>query len=1178
MGRRALGRIRGRRRRAVLSVEPLESRRVLAAAVSGAVVPFPAGSLPGTQVGSLPAGYETSGLAWHDGLGRLLAVDDGGVLSSMDATGGNQVHWAIGGDLEGVCVADPRSHFAYVGVEHPDAILEVDLRSGSVTRRFDLTPWLSGPDNQGLEALAFIPDAANPEGGVFLAGLQSDGLAYAFELPIASSRVSTTASFLRSFPVAPGLTDIADMSFDPATGVLYSVFDAADRLVATDASGTLLGQWDLPGTEQEGILYRSGALYVSEDFGGVVPGVVIRYDHFLPPLSPPTPQYTVNQPPRLQPGDAPLPGYPGSDLDRVDVLWQTVPAGTGTEDAFSVEVRLSGGEWRPVAVGTPIETGLGGRLVWSASIPGLAWNTAYEYRVRHLRAGEVVAEYASGFRTRLRSGDPSSFSFVAYGDSATASAAGFRAVQRRINQSDAAFAVLLGDNAYSTGSHADYDARFDPTASPEATAWTSSRIDYVGFGNHDVATSGGLPTEQNYSVPIPVKGVTAPAAPPVDERPEHNYSWDYGSVHFVAFDSNTLVDPLRLDGVLNWVVADLAASTARWKIVIAHHPVAGVPDKPQAASDDYYQQVVGRLKPAGVDLLMTGHSHTYARSYPLTGQVQGVATFADQASSGRFIAGQGLIQLVSGVGGAEIRAGGFTAFPFVAAGFSGSTPVAARCGFSRIDVSADRLVVKYVAADDGGVIDTFTIEKEASQTVSFQQGVGGYTGTVDTFVHQYWPTAGFGTVPSLKVDTDNPTGTAHATQALLQFQNLFGPQPGRIPLNATIRSATLQLSVTNGGNAIDLHRMATAWSPAATWRSLGNGIQADGAEAMAFADASTGSVFTGTLSVDVLASVRAWQARPGENFGWGLLPTGADGVDFLSAEGAVAPRLVVTFVPGAAPVATLPQFYVVDGTTARVDRLATSGAQLGLVESPVALARPRGIAASPDGSRLWVLGAGGTVSVYDAGMRRLGAWTAAGLVRPTGIAIVGRDIWMTDAGRGRVVVFPNAVPRLSGAQVASRSFALAAPNASAQDLATDGRTVWVVDAGAVARVFVYRADSGAVAGAWALAMANRAPTGITIDPTGRNTAIWVVDAATKRVYAYAGGRALRSGRGLSTSVFALSASIRDPQGITDPPVSTSKRRPSHPASGWPRVVVSPPKSPPRNGAEPDRREPTANTP
>lgn len=858
------------------------------------------------------------------------------------------------------------------------------------------------------------------------------------------------------------------------------------------------------------------------------------------PLAVEPPQYEVRHVPRLQLGDAALAGFAGGDLDRVDVLWQTVPAGVGTADSFTVEYRAAGGEWQPAVIGVPLDTGVESRVVWSASIPGLAWNSDYEYRVRHLRSGGLIGEYASGFHTRLPAGDATPFSFVAYGDSAAGAATDFRSVQARINQSDAAFAVLLGDNAYAAGTHAEHDARFDAARNPEATAWTASHLDYVTFGNHDVATAAGLPTEQDYSTPVPVAGVTSNVAPPASERPEHNYSWDHGSVHFVTFDSNALADAERLDGLLDWVTADLTASTATWKIAVAHHPVAGVPDKPQSPADVYYRQVVARLRAAGVDLLMTGHSHTYARTFPLTGQLGGVATFVEQASADRFVAGQGLVQLVCGVGGVEIRTGGFDGFPFVAAGFSGSTPTAARPGFSRIDVSSDRLAVSYVAADDGSVIDTFAIEKHATTTASFRQGVGGFTGTIDTSLRQSAPITSFAAATSLKVDADNPTDTMQAAQGLLRFRNLFGSQPGRIPLNATILSATLELDVTNGGDAFDLHRMLVPWSARSTWKSRGNGIQADGVEASAFADASTGGIRTGTASFDVSASLRQWQTRPATNYGWALLPTGTDGIDFLSAESVSPPRLTVTYSMSAPAAASPARFHVVDGTSAAVARLATGGVHLGMAPLPATAAAPRGIAASPDGSRLWVIGAGGDVSVHDAEMRRLGGWKATGLVNPTGIAVAGRDIWVSDAGSGRIVVFGDAVPRLSGSQSESRSFGLAAENANPQDLATNGRAVWVVDAADTDRVFVYRATTGAAIGSWSLASVNAAPTGITIDPTGRSMSIWVVDATRHRVYGYARGRTLRSGRGVASSSFALVADLADPQGIADPPARSDR--------------------------------------
>ena len=50
------------------------------------------------------------------------------------------------------------------------------------------------------------------------------------------------------------------------------------------------------------------------------------------------PQYVVHQPPRLQLGNAPLVGTPAYDgLDQIEILWQTLPAGTGNEDAFVVQ-------------------------------------------------------------------------------------------------------------------------------------------------------------------------------------------------------------------------------------------------------------------------------------------------------------------------------------------------------------------------------------------------------------------------------------------------------------------------------------------------------------------------------------------------------------------------------------------------------------------------------------------------------------------------------------------------------------------------------------------------------------------------------------------------------------------------------------------------------------------------
>ena len=132
-------------------------------------------------------------------------------------------------------------------------------------------------------------------------------------------------------------------------------------------------------------------------------------------------------------------------------------------------------------------------------------------------------------------------------------------------------------------------------------------------------------------------GLTAPFAPPPTEPLERNYAFDYGLVHFVTLDTTSLNDANRLDQQLAWVENDLLSSNATWKIVFAGHAVAFSPDKPESPSNNYYQQMVPRLRAAGADLFMAGHSHTYSWTKPLLGyELDGegntTATFVDDAT------------------------------------------------------------------------------------------------------------------------------------------------------------------------------------------------------------------------------------------------------------------------------------------------------------------------------------------------------------------------------------------------------------------------------------------------------------------------------------------------------------------------------------------------------------------
>jgi hypothetical protein len=250
---------------------------------------FPTQSLPGVDIGNgLGAGYETSGIAWHSRLERFFLVDDGGQLSSMDADGNNVTHHGINSsDYEGITIADPSTNLIYVGQEENNEIYEYDFVAGKITASYQLRTWMTTPGSSGLEALTFVPDANDSEGGLFYAGQQSNGVVYAFRLPIVS-RTPTRDFFQFSFQAATGRTDLSGLHFDDTNDVLYAIWDSDNFLRAMQPDGTFIEEWILPGTRQEGITFQGTNLVIAQDNGPDA----IRYSSF-PIITVPEPQTCV---------------------------------------------------------------------------------------------------------------------------------------------------------------------------------------------------------------------------------------------------------------------------------------------------------------------------------------------------------------------------------------------------------------------------------------------------------------------------------------------------------------------------------------------------------------------------------------------------------------------------------------------------------------------------------------------------------------------------------------------------------------------------------------------------------------------------------------------------------------------------------------------------------------------
>ncbi len=235
------------------------------------------------------------------------------------------------------------------------------------------------------------------------------------------------------------------------------------------------------------------------------------------------------------------------------------------------------------------------------------------------------------------------------------------------------------------------------------------------------------------------------------------------------------------------------------------------------------------------------------------------------------------------------------------------------------------------------------------------------------------------------------------------------------------------------------------------------------------------------------------------------------------------------------------KFYVVDDATAnRTFEYAPDGTAVENYSLNGGNTSPRGAAGTVAGDKVWVVDANKKIYLYNNSGVLLGSWTAGSVASNAtieGIATNGTDVWLVDARQDRVYRYANAASRLSGSQNAASSFALNSGNRSPKDIVTDGSNIWVVNDSTTDKIFKYSL-TGSLVGSWTIDSANKAPTGLTIDPSGASQSIWIVDNGTDRVYEYTNSRSKNSGSQSAALSFALATGNTNPQGIADPPAPT----------------------------------------
>ncbi|MDP6937758.1 MAG: hypothetical protein QF848_02880 [Planctomycetota bacterium] len=241
-----------------------DGRRELCVSVIGTSfggTAWPGGSA--TSLGaSLPALFEPSGCVWHAGLQQLVVVSDDGRVALVETDGSVQQTFLVGGDLEAVAVPDETLAVAYLGVEHPDTVIELDLTTGLPTgESWDLTPWMQGANSRGLESLTVVQ-------GLVYAGLQESGEIFVFDL-----QQGSLVQFMGIIPPPGGRDELSGLHYEASTDILYAVYDPDDLVLELTPSGSALRAYFLPGSSQEGVTLVPGCpgpmatFVVAEDNG-----------------------------------------------------------------------------------------------------------------------------------------------------------------------------------------------------------------------------------------------------------------------------------------------------------------------------------------------------------------------------------------------------------------------------------------------------------------------------------------------------------------------------------------------------------------------------------------------------------------------------------------------------------------------------------------------------------------------------------------------------------------------------------------------------------------------------------------------------------------------------------------------------------------------------------------------
>ncbi|MBI2931757.1 MAG: metallophosphoesterase [Planctomycetes bacterium] len=384
--------------------------------------------------------------------------------------------------------------------------------------------------------------------------------------------------------------------------------------------------------------------------------------------------------------------------------------------------------------------------------------------------------------------------------------------------------LMLGDNAYTNGTDSEYQAAvFDmyPGMLRKSVLWST-------LGNHDGysadSASQSGPYYDIFTLPTNGEAGGAPSGT------EAYYSFDYGNIHFICLDSYG-TSRSSTGAMATWVQDDVASTMAEWVIAFWHHPPYS---KGSHNSDTESELIQMRqnflpiLESAGIDMVLTGHSHSYERSFLINGHYGSSGTFNDSFKK-------------DGGSGRENETGAYMKSPgtaandgavYVVAGSSGQTSGGSlnhpamfismnNLGSMVLDVDGGRLDARFLR-ENGMIADRFTIAK-GPMPLTLTSPNGGETWTPGLTAMVGWSGGQSVSSVTLRLSVDGgatypfvlASSVPNSGSATVNVPSVTTSQ-ARVRISAASDDAVADAS--NADFTIDNVSVATFVAPKSTWK------------------------------------------------------------------------------------------------------------------------------------------------------------------------------------------------------------------------------------------------------------------------------------------------------------------------------------------------------------------------